>query len=95
MKKQTVSETQPVEQPQPKPEPKAKAVEPKPQEEKKVDPSGWSNEQQKQLETGMREFPGSIPVKERWIKISEKVEGKTPKECYERFKEIVALVKKQ
>ena len=36
----------------------------------------------------MREFPGSIPVKERWIKISEKVEGKTPKE-------LVALLKKQ
>lgn len=43
----------------------------------------------------MREFPGSMPVKERWIKIAEKVEGKTPKECYERFKEICALVKKQ
>jgi hypothetical protein len=43
----------------------------------------------------MREFPGSIPVKERWIKISEKVEGKSAKECYERFKEIVALLKKQ
>jgi DnaJ homolog subfamily C member 2 len=55
----------------------------------------WSNEQQKQLETGMREFPGSIPVKERWIKISEAVEGKSAKECYERFKEIVALLKKK
>ena len=43
----------------------------------------------------MRDFPGSIPVKERWIKIAEKVEGKTAKECYERFKEICALLKKQ
>ena len=43
----------------------------------------------------MREFPGSMPVKERWIKIAEKVEGKSAKECYERFKEIVALLKKQ
>jgi hypothetical protein len=43
----------------------------------------------------MREFPGSIPVKERWIKISEKVDSKTPKECYERFKEICAMIKKQ
>ena len=43
----------------------------------------------------MREFPASIPVKERWIKIAEKVDGKTAKECYERFKEIVALLKKQ
>lgn len=43
----------------------------------------------------MREFPGTIPVKERWIKISEKVEGKSAKECYERFKELRELVKKQ
>jgi DnaJ family protein C protein 2 len=57
--------------------------------------AGWSNEQQKQLETGMRDFPGSIPVKERWVKIAEKVEGKTAKECYERFKEICSLLKKQ
>lgn len=43
----------------------------------------------------MREFPGSLPVKERFIKIAEKVENKTAKECYERFKEICAMVKKQ
>lgn len=43
----------------------------------------------------MRDFPGSIPVKERWVKIAEKVEGKTAKECYERFKEICSLLKKQ
>jgi len=55
----------------------------------------WNPDQQKQLENGMREFPASIPVKERWVKISEKVEGKMPKECYERFKEIVELLKKQ
>jgi len=42
----------------------------------------------------MREFPASIPVKERWIKISEKVDGKSAKECYERFKEICAMIKK-
>ena len=50
-------------------------------------------EQQKQLEDGMREFPGTIPVKERWVKIAEKVEGKSAKECYERFKEICAMLK--
>jgi len=43
----------------------------------------------------MRVFPGSIPVKERWIKISETVDGKTTKECYERFKEVCAMLKKQ
>lgn len=36
----------------------------------------------------MKDFPASIPIKERWVKISERVEEKTAKECYERFKEI-------
>lgn len=43
----------------------------------------------------MREFPKTIAVKERFIKIAEKVEGKTAKECYERFKEISAMVSKK
>jgi len=42
----------------------------------------------------MREFPASIPVKERSNKIADNVEGKKPKERYERFKEICALLKK-
>jgi hypothetical protein len=42
----------------------------------------------------MREFPGSIPIKERWIKIAEKVDGKSAKECYERYKQLVDEVKK-
>lgn len=97
MKKQGPTEAEPTPQEKPKAAEASKPKpEPKPTEEKKSEPSpqAWSNEQQKQLEAGMREFPGSIPVKERWIKIAEKVDGKTPKECYERFKEIVALVKK-
>ena len=36
-----------------------------------------------------KEFPGKV----RWEKISENVEGKTPKECFERFKEICARLK--
>ena len=42
----------------------------------------------------MREFPSTLPAKERWIKIAEKVDGKSAKECFERFKELVAQVKK-
>jgi hypothetical protein len=34
-------------------------------------------------------YPGKL----RWEKISEEVTNKTPKECYERFKEICAKVK--
>ena len=41
----------------------------------------------------MKQFPGSLPTKERWVKIAELVDDKGPKECFERFKAIVAKVK--
>lgn len=73
---------------------KAKAEESK----KKVatpvpDPNAWSNDQQKQMEKGMKEVPASVPTKERWIKIAEGVDGKTAKECFTRFKELCAKAK--
>lgn len=66
-------------------------------EEKKEEASenGWSSAQQKQMELGMKEYPGSIPAKERWTKIAKMVDGKTPKECFERFKVIVAKLKQK
>jgi DnaJ family protein C protein 2 len=45
------------------------------------------------MELGMKKVPASVPTKERWIKIAEMVPGKTPKECFERFKEICAKIK--
>ena len=53
----------------------------------------WTNEQQKQMEKGMREIPSTVPTKERWIKIAEGVDGKTAKECFTRFKELCAKAK--
>jgi hypothetical protein len=53
----------------------------------------WSQEQQKQLESGMKEVPTSVAAKERWIQIAERVEGKTPKECFTRFKDLCAKAK--
>ena len=53
----------------------------------------WTNEQQKQMEKGMKEIQASVPTKERWIKIAEGVDGKTPKECFTRFKELCAKAK--
>lgn len=41
----------------------------------------------------MKKYPTTIAAKERWIKISEEIDGKNPKECYLRFKEIVSLLK--
>ena len=42
----------------------------------------------------MREFPASMATKERWLKIAEKVDGKTAKQCYGRFKDLCAKAKK-
>lgn len=41
----------------------------------------------------MREVPSTVATKERWVKIAETVEGKTPKECFTRFKELCAKAK--
>jgi len=53
----------------------------------------WTNDQQKQMENGMREFGADLPTKERWIKIAERVDGKSAKQCYERFKDLCAKAK--
>lgn len=55
----------------------------------------WSEDQQKALEEALRTYPKSIPAKQRWTKISAVVEGKSPKDCLERFKYIVTLMKKK
>ena len=41
----------------------------------------------------MREVPATVPAKERWTKIAEKVDGRTPKECLTRYKELCATSK--
>jgi len=41
----------------------------------------------------MREFPASIATKERWISIASRVAGKTPKECFQRYKDLCAKAK--
>ena len=43
----------------------------------------------------MKKFPGSMPTKERWIAIAELVDNKSAKECFARFKSIVAKLKAQ
>ncbi len=53
-----------------------------------VDPNGWSDLQQRQMEQGMRKYGADLPAKERWVKIAGEVDDKAPKECFERFKEI-------
>jgi len=53
----------------------------------------WSTEQQKALENALKKYPNSIPTNERWTKISQEVTGKTKKQCVDRYKYIVSLIK--
>lgn len=41
----------------------------------------------------MKNVPKDLSVKDKWIKIAESVDGKLPKECFERYKEIMAKLK--
>ena len=78
---------------------KKEAATPPPAKVPKAQPEAaadaWTNDQQKEMEKGMREVPGTVPTKERWIKIAEGVDGKTAKECFTRFKELCAKTKAQ
>lgn len=63
-------------------------------QEKPAEEDVWSQKQQQQLEAALKEFPSTLPVDERWNKIAEKVEGKTRKQCVERFKQLRAALAK-
>jgi len=45
------------------------------------------------MEQGMKQFGTDMTTKERWIAIAGIVEGKSPKECFTRFKELCAKAK--
>jgi hypothetical protein len=47
------------------------------------------------LEQGLKTFPASLGAKERFIKIAELVDGKTAKDCYGRFKELIEKLKQE
>lgn len=46
----------------------------------------WSQNQQQQLEVGLKKYPASMDKAERWAKISSEVTGKSKKACINRFK---------
>jgi len=60
-------------------------------------PAPWSAEQQKQLECAMKKYPAgsSEDVPDRWSLIAGDVDGKSKKECINRYKEIASLLRKQ
>lgn len=57
-------------------------------------PDQWTDAQQKQLEDALAKFPSSLDKNERWTSIAGAVDGKSKKECVERFKAIREASKK-
>ena len=57
------------------------------------DTSGWTEEQDKQLQEGLAKFPATMDKNERWTSIANGVPGKTKKDCVQRFKAIRDAIK--
>jgi DnaJ family protein C protein 2 len=60
--------------------------------ESKAQADGWTQEQQRQLEEGLKKYPATLDKNERWKLIAEGVMGKTRKECIERYKALRAAI---
>uniref|UniRef100_A0A8C3G5N0 DnaJ homolog subfamily C member 1 n=1 Tax=Cyclopterus lumpus TaxID=8103 RepID=A0A8C3G5N0_CYCLU len=72
----------------------AVAEEAEPQENReKADPTVWTQNQQKQLELALQQFPRGTA--ERWDRIAKVVPGKTKEECMIRYKMLAELVQKK
>ena len=54
---------------------------------------GWTEQQDKQLQEGLKQFPVTMDKNERWTSIAKGVDGKNKKECVQRFKAIRAALK--
>lgn len=53
----------------------------------------WTDEQDKQLQDGLVNYPASMDKNERWTSIAKGVPGKTKKQCVQRFKAIRDVIK--
>ena len=78
---------------------KPEELEAKKPEEKKPEggdkPKEWTSAQQAQLEKALKENDSKMDKNQRWRNIAEAVEGKTKKDCVQRFKYLRAKVKDQ
>ena len=64
-------------------------------DKKDTDATEWTEEQDKQLQAGLATFKASMDKNERWTAIAKCVDGKTKKECVQRFKAIREALKKK
>ncbi|XP_068565396.1 dnaJ homolog subfamily C member 1 [Cebidichthys violaceus] len=62
-------------------------------QENKVEPTIWTQNQQKLLELALQQFPRGTA--ERWDRIAKVVPGKTKEECMIRYKMLAELVQKK
>jgi len=46
------------------------------------------------MEDAMKNVDKTLPLKEKWISIGQMVDGKNAKDCFMRYKIIVAKLKK-
>jgi DnaJ family protein C protein 2 len=54
---------------------------------------GWTAEQDQQLQNALAKYPASMDKNERWTNIAEDVQGKSKKDCVQRFKTIRDAIK--
>jgi DnaJ family protein C protein 2 len=60
---------------------------------KPEDDDGWTADQDAKLQEGLAKFPASLDKNERWDSIAKCVEGKSKKDCVDRFKAIREALK--
>lgn len=58
-----------------------------------ADDSGWTAEQDQNLQSALATYPATMDKNERWTSIAKSVKGKSKKECVQRFKEIRNAIK--
>jgi DnaJ family protein C protein 2 len=66
-----------------------------PGDSKMPDGTVWTLLQQQQLEQALKDFPPTMPKKERWRAINRSVKGRTAKDCVARVRWIAANLRKE
>ena len=63
--------------------------------ERQVLADPWTQEQQVAFETALLDYPFFVEKNERWMKIADRVQGKTRNQCIMRYKFLKEYVEKR